>query len=72
MIEKKYFENIKKELKSKYSKLNFDIDLEYNDDLDYAYCFSFQYKVNNIIMIADFIWIDSAEYNGDGIPKITI
>lgn len=72
MIEKKYFENIKKELKAKYSKLDFDIDLEYNNDLDYAYCFSFQYKVNDIIMIADFIWIDSVDYNGDGIPKITI
>lgn len=72
MIENKYFENIKKELKVKYPKLDFNFDLEYNNDLDYAYCFSFRYEVNDIIMIIDCIWIDSAEYNGDGIPKITI
>lgn len=72
MIEKKYFENIKKELKAKYPKLDFNFDLEYNNDLNYAYCFSFRYEVNDVIMIIDCIWIDSAAYNSDGIPKITI
>ena len=33
MIENKYFENIKKELKVKYPKLDFNFDLEYNNDL---------------------------------------
>lgn len=78
MVEKKYFENIIKDMKKKYPKLRFELNSEIYDEAhygrkdDYSYNLSINYDVNNIIIISTIIWIDSKNYGEDNKPHITI
>ena len=78
MIEKRYFEDIIKDLKKHYPKLRFELNSEIYDEEhygrqdDYSYNLSINYDVNNIIIISTIIWIDSKNYGEDNKPHITI